>query len=237
MSTSFSVIPERATLSNYRTILFEKPFFLWAKNSLILCLSTVLFALSVSLPAAYAYSRFRFKGRSGTLYLFLLLNGFPSILSMVAIYRLFRILGLLNSYFGLIMVYTGGMIIFGVWNMKGYFDSIPVSIEEAAMIDGAGHLRILCSIVLPLARPAIIVTAVLIFITTWNEYIYAVNFLTDRNHFTLAAGLYSLQGTEYARNWPVFAAGSLIISLPVLAVFFAIQKFMVSGLTVGGVKY
>lgn len=237
LSSGFLFFGTNTTLENYRTILFEKPFFLWLKNSLLLTVSTVIFALAVSSPAAYAYSRFRFKARRGTLYIFLLLNAFPAILSMVAIYRLFRLLHLMNTYRGLILVYTGTMIIFGIWNMKGYFDTIPIEIEQAAMMDGATHLCILRKIVLPLARPALIVTGMMIFITTWNEYIYAVNFLTERDKFTLAAGLYSLQGTEYTRNWPVFAAGSLIVSMPVLIVFFAIQKYLVSGLTVGGVKY
>ncbi|MCX8129872.1 MAG: sugar ABC transporter permease [Clostridia bacterium] len=236
VSSTLEIIPKDVTLDNYKAILFEEPFFVWTKNSLILTLSTVVFALAVASPAAYAYSRFKFKLRSGTLYMFLLLNAFPAILSMVAIYRLLRILGLMNTYSGLILVYTGGMIIFGIWNMKGYFDSIPVEIEHAAMIDGASHLKILISIVLPLARPVLIVTGVMIFISTWNEYIYAVNFLTSRDKFTLATGLYSLQGTEFTRNWPVFAAGSLIVSFPVLIVFFLIQKYMVSGLTVGGIK-
>lgn len=237
MSTTFSLVPADATLANFRAVLFEKPFLRWFLNSLTLSGLTVAFALVISIPAAYAYSRMKFFARRATLYLFLILNGFPTVLSMVAIYRLFRLFGLMNSYAGLAIVYTGGMIIFGIWNMKGYFDTIPVAIEEAARIDGVGFAGMLWKILLPMARPAIIVTAVLIFITTWNEYIYAVNFLTDREKFTLAAGLYSLQGTEYTRNWPVFAAGALLVTAPVLAVFFAIQRHMVSGLTAGGAKY
>lgn len=209
----------------------------WLKNSLILTVSTVIVALGVALPAAYAYTRMKFKGKSSSLFALLLLNAFPSILSMVAIYRLFTTFSLMNRYAGLIIVYTGAMIIFSIWNLKGYFESIPVDIEQAAMIDGAGNFTILTRIVLPLARPAIIVTAMMIFITTWNEYIYAVNFLSDANKYTLAAGLYSLQGTDYTRNWPVFAAGSMMTSIPTLLIFFGIQRYLVSGLTAGGVKY
>jgi ABC-type maltose transport system permease subunit len=143
----------------------------------------------------------------------------------------------MNSYIGLALVYTGGMIIFGIWNLKGYFDNISISIDEAAKIDGASYLYILLRIIIPLGRPAIIVTGILIFITTWNEYIYAVTFLTDRNSYTLAAGLYSLQGTEHTTNWPVFTAGAILVTIPVLIVFFIVQRFMASGLTAGGVKY
>lgn len=237
ISTAFSLIPQNPTLNNYRAFLFDEPFLVWMRNSLILAVGTVIISLAVSSPAAYAYSRFKFRANREILFLFLLLNAFPAILSMAAIYRLFRILSLLNTFHGLILVYTGSMVIFGIWNLKGYFDSIPPEIEQAAMIDGASSMTTLIRIVIPLARPAMIVTGMMVFITTWNEYIYAVNFLSNANNFTLAAGLFSLQGTDYTRNWPIFAAGSLLVSFPVLVIFFMIQKYLVSGLTVGGVKY
>ncbi len=231
------LIPEGATFDNYKVILRDKPFLKWLGNSLVLAVSTVVLSLALAVPAAYALSRFKFRMRKGVMYLLLLLNAFPSILSMVAIYRLFRLVGLMNSYGGLLLVYSGGMLIFSLWNLKGYFDSVPYSIEEAAMIDGASPMVIMFRILLPLAMPVLIVTGVLVFITTWNEYIYAINFLAGADKFTLAAGLYSLQGTEFSRNWPVFAAGAILVTTPVLVVFFAIQRYMVSGLTLGGVKY
>lgn len=236
LSSHFRLIPENPTLENYRIILFEKPYFMWLKNSVILTLSTVAAALILGVPAAYAYTRMKVAFKSQSLFLLLILNAFPSILAMVAIYRLFNKLSLMNSYVGLIIVYTGTMIIFTIWNLKGYFESISIEIEQAAMVDGADNLTILLRIVLPLARPAIIVTAMMIFITSWNEYIYAINFLSDSNKFTLAAGLYSLQGTDYTRNWPVFASGALLTSIPTLLIFFGIQRYLVSGLTAGGVK-
>lgn len=236
ISTKFSLIPQGATFENFKTILVDKPFIIWFKNSLILALSTVAFSFIIGIPAAYSYSRFKFKGNNIHLLILLLLNAFPSILSMTAIYRLFRMLNMIDSFGGLILVYTGSMLIFTIWNLKGYFDSIPKQIEEAAMIDGASRLYILIKIILPLAVPSIIVTGMMIFITTWNEYIYAVNFLPSESKYSLAAGLYSLQGTDYTRNWPVFAAGALITSVPILIIYFAIQRYMVSGLTAGGVK-
>ncbi|MCD7842926.1 MAG: ABC transporter permease subunit, partial [Lachnospiraceae bacterium] len=159
-----------------------------------------------------------------------------SILSMFALYRLLRPMGLINNRVGLILIYTGTMAVFSLWNMKGYFDSIPVEIEEAAKIDGANAIRVVCRIVMPLARPSIIVTALMVLIYVWNEYIYSTTFMTGEVNYTLAAGLYALQATEMQGSWPVFSAAAIVVSLPVLIIFFACQKYMTSGLTAGGVK-
>ena len=128
------------------------------------------------------------------------------------------------------------MAVFALWNMKGYFDTIPTEIEEAAMIDGASPVQIVTKIVLPLAKPTIAVTAMMVLVYVWNEYIFAVNFMTGSDTYTLAAGLYSLQATEMSGSWPVFAAASIVVSIPILIVFFALQKNMTTGLTSGGVK-
>ena len=236
LGSNFSFIPRDFTLANYRAVFLDKPVLLWLKNSLILAVATLIIALGVSIPAAYAFSRYRFKGKKAILYILLLLNAFPTVLSMFAIYRLLRPLGLVNSRLGLIIVYTGTMAIFGLWNMKGYFDTIPLGIEEAAKIDGASDFDLTMKIMLPLAKPSVIVTAVMILIYVWNEYIYATTFMTGAGNYTLAAGLYSLQATETSGNWPVFAAASLVVSMPVLVVFLLVQKHLVSGLTVGGMK-
>lgn len=236
LGSNFSFIPKDYTLANYRAVLVEKPVMLWFKNSFILSVSTLVIALSVSVPAAYAFSRFRFAGRKAVLYILLLLNAFPTVLSMFAIYRLLRPLGMVNSKLGLIIVYTGTMAIFGLWNMKGYFDTIPQGIEEAAKIDGASDFQLTTKIMLPLAKPSVIVTSVMILIYVWNEYIFATTFMTGADNYTLAAGLYSLQATETSGNWPIFAASSLLVSMPVLLIFLLVQKNMVSGLTVGGMK-
>lgn len=236
LSSDFSFIPKEFTLKNYAAVLFEEPVLLWLKNSAILSVSTLMISLGVAIPAAYAFSRYRFPGKKGILYVLLLLNAFPTILSMFAIYRLLSPVGLADTKLGLIIVYTGTMAIFGLWNLKGYFDTIPKGIEEAAKIDGANDVQLAVRIMLPLSKPAIIVTSVMILIYVWNEYIYAVTFLTGSQNYTLASGLYSLQATETAGNWPIFAAASLLISLPILVVFLMVQKHMVSGLTTGGMK-
>ena len=223
-------------MDNYITILTERPFGRWFVNSLLLSALTVLLTMLVAVPAAYVFSRMRFAGRKRTLYILLVLNAFPAILSMFAIYRIIKTLNLLNSYMGLVFIYAGSMAIFVFWNMKGYFDTIPVEIEEAAMIDGATQLEQVTKIVLPLAKPTIAVTAMMVLVYVWNEYIFAINFMTGSDTYTLAAGLYSLQATEMSGSWPIFSAASLIVSLPILIVFFALQKNMTEGLTSGGVK-
>lgn len=236
LSSDFSFIPKQFTLDNYRQVFLGEDIAGWFGNTVLLAASTVALSLSVAIPAAYCFSRRRFPGRRAILKCLVLLNSFPAILSMFAIYRLLRSFGLVNHRVGLILVYTGTMAVFSLWNTKGYFDTIPTEIEEAARIDGAGNLQVVTRIVLPLAKPSIVVTALMVLIYVWNEYIYATTFLTGEQNYTLAAGLYALQATEMSGSWPVFAAASITVSLPVLVIFFLCQKHMTSGLTAGGVK-
>lgn len=236
LSSDFHLIPQDFTWKNYQAVFTEKPFLMWLKNSVILSIGTMILAMGFAVSAAYAVSRYRFKGRRGLMMTLLMLNAFPQILSMFAIFRLFKTMNLLNSRIGLILVYAGSMCIFAIWNMKGYFDTIPEEIEEAAKIDGAGDFRIMAKIVLPLARPAIIVTAVMVLIFVWNEYLFATTFMLNEQSYTLAGGLYQLQASDYSRSWPLFTAAAVMVSVPILVIFFCIQKYMVSGLTAGGVK-
>jgi arabinogalactan oligomer / maltooligosaccharide transport system permease protein len=177
-----------------------------------------------------------FPGKKAILKVFILLYAFPSLLSMLALYKLLSPMGLINTKLGLIIVYTGTMAVFALWNMKGYFDTIPIDIEEAAMIDGTSSVQLVTKIILPLAKPTVVVTAMMVLIFVWNEYIFAINFMTGTDTYTLAAGLYSLQATEMSGNWPIFSAASIVVSIPILIVFFALQKNMTTGLTSGGVK-
>ena len=224
LGSDFSFLPKHMTLQNYKAVFTEKPVLLWLKNSLILAVTTLVISLGTGIPAAYAFSRKRFPGRKAILKLLILLYAFPSLLSMTALYKLLSPMGLINTRTGLVIVYTGTMAVFALWNMKGYFDTIPVEIEEAAMIDGATQLEQVTKIVLPLAKPTIAVTAMMVLVMTGSDT------------YTLAAGLYSLQATEMSGSWPIFSAASLIVSLPILIVFFALQKNMTEGLTSGGVK-
>ena len=236
LSADFSFLPKHLTLANYHAVFFEEPILLWLKNRLILAVVTLIISLGTGIPAAYVFSRKRFPGRKAILKVLILLYAFPSLLSMTALYKLLTAMGLVNTKTGLIIVYTGTMAVFAFWNMKGYFDTIPTEIEEAAMIDGASPVQIVTKIVLPLAKPTIAVTAMMVLVYVWNEYIFAVNFMTGSDTYTLAAGLYSLQATEMSGSWPVFAAASIVVSIPILIVFFALQKNMTTGLTSGVVK-
>ncbi len=236
LSSDFSFIPKDFTLTNYRRVLLGENITTWFRNTVFLAAATVLLSLTAAVPAAYCFSRRRFPGRRMILKCLVLLNSFPAILSMFAIYRLLRPVGLVNTRAGLILVYTGTMAVFSLWNTKGYFDTIPPEIEEAARIDGATDFQIVRKIVLPLAKPSIITTALQVLIYVWNEYIYATTFLTGEQKYTLAAGLNALQATEMTGSWPVFSAAAITVSLPVLVIFFLCQRYMTSGLTAGGVK-
>ena len=236
LSSDFSFIPKDFTLTNYRKVLLGENITTWFRNTVFLAAATVLLSLTAAVPAAYCFSRRRFPGRRMILKCLVLLNSFPAILSMFAIYRLLRPVGLVNTRAGLILVYTGTMAVFSLWNTKGYFDTIPSEIEEAARIDGATDFQIVRKIVLPLAKPSIITTALQVLIYVWNEYIYATTFLSGEQKYSLAAGLNALQATEMTGSWPVFSAAAITVSLPVLVIFFLCQRYMTSGLTAGGVK-
>jgi len=236
LGSDFRFIPRELTLDNYRAVLFDQPVLLWLGNTVTLAVSSVIISMLVAIPGAYSLSRLRFKGRTSVVKGLIMLHSFPAILSMFALYRLLMPMGLINSMTGLVIIYVGTMSIFGLLNLKGYFDSIPKEIEEAAQIDGASTYQTIMLVLLPLAKPALMVTGMMVLIFVWNEYIFAITFMTGASNYTLAVGLFSLQATEMSGSWPVFAAASITVSLPILIIFFAIQRYMVSGLTAGGVK-
>lgn len=229
-------IPVDFTFENYYSVFVDEPILTWFGNTILLAISTVVLSLTISIPCAYAFSRLKFKFKNSIFKTLILLNAFPSILSMMAMFLLLNALNLMNSKLGLILIYTGTMTIFGIMNLKGYFDTIPYDIESAARIDGCSELQVVMKIVIPLAKPSIIVTAMMVLIYVWNEYIFSVTFLTGAQNFTLAAGLYSLQAGEMSGNWPIFAAASIIVTIPILVAFLLVQRHMISGLSVGGVK-
>ncbi len=238
-STIVGIIPKKITFENYQKLFFStsNSFLRCLRNSSVVAISTTCISLMLGMVAAYAYSRFRFYGRKGTLTMFLLLNAFPSILSIVALFKLLSAFNLMNSLLGLVLVNCGGQLIFVIWNLKGYFDTLPYEIEEAAFIDGASSLQILTKILFPLSKPAIAVTTLFAFMNTWNEYIMAMSFTTDKKMFTLPVFLWSIQNAgDYSMNWPLFCAGSLIVALPIMIVFLILQRSIVSGLHIGGGK-
>ncbi|HEC35527.1 MAG TPA: ABC transporter permease subunit, partial [Anaerolineae bacterium] len=229
-------IPTEFTGENFHTMLFVKDFPVWLKNSLFVAGLTTVFCVTLATSGAFAFSRFRFVGRELGLILLLAIQSFPGVLALVPIAQILRSLGLFGSHWGLILAYSAGTLVFTTWNMKGYFDTIPVDLEEAAMIDGCSPIQSFIRIALPLARPAIAVTALFGFLAGWNEYIMAEVLLVGKEHlFTLPVGLVHL-AEDHAIPWGEFAAGSLLISIPVLILWLVLQKYLQTGLTMGGVK-
>lgn len=235
LSSDLSFWPKDPTWKNYSAILVEEPFLLWLKNSAILSVGTMIAAMGTAVTAAYAFSRYRFKGRNGVLQALLILNAFPQILSMFAIFRLFKTFHLLNSYLGLIIVYAGSMCIFSIWNMKGYFDTIPVEIEEAARIDGANKMQTFVQVVLPLVAPGVVATAIYTFINTWNEFLYALILMNNTSKMTVAVALRSLDGAEIL-DWGDMMAASALVVLPSVIFFCLIQNKIAGGMADGAVK-
>jgi arabinogalactan oligomer/maltooligosaccharide transport system permease protein len=224
------------SLKNFEDVLTQQPFLRWVLNSAIVAFATTIVGVFLACTAAYAFSRFRFPGRRTGMLAFLVSQMFPGTLLLVPLYIIVvSWLKLGNSYIGLILVYSVTSIPFCVWMLKGYFDTIPLEIEESAIMDGASRQVIFFRIILPLAKPAVAVTALFSFMTGWNEFILAATFLEDELKYTAPVGLKFFVG-GFSSQWGYFAAGSIIVALPVVLLFLFLQKYLVSGLTAGGVK-
>ena len=228
--------PAHFSTKNFVDVMTEQPFGRWLLNSLFVSLLTTALGVFLACTAAYAFSRFRFPGREGGMLAFLVSQMFPGTLMLIPLFIIIvKWLGLGNTYWGLIIVYATTAIPFCVWMLKGYFDTIPIDIEESALIDGASRQVIFFRIILPLAKPAIAITALFSFMTAWNEFILASVFLEAETMYTAPVGLRFFVG-GFSSQWGFFAAGSVIVSLPVVILFMYLQKYLVSGLTAGSVK-
>ncbi len=232
---TLSLWPDHPTLDNFTYIFTQIPFPLWLKNSLGVSIGTMLAGLVGSASGAYALSRFRFAGKQMTLILLLAIQAFPSVLALIPIYLILKTIGLIGSPFGLVLAYMSIALVFCTWNLKGYFDTIPRELDEAALIDGCTVTQAFLRIILPLSLPALAVTALLMFLTAWNEWVMASVLLLDENTYTVPVGLWGLQN-DYRVPWGYFAAASLVVSIPVMALFLGLQRYFRSGLTVGSVK-
>ena len=204
-------------------------------NSVIISAITSVIGIVLSCTAGYAMSRFTFPGRDTGMSLFLITQMFPGVVMAIPLYILMDELGLLNSIWGLALAYASTAIPFCTWNLKGYFDTIPKELEEAARMDGASQWVIFTQIVLPLSKPALAVTGLFSFMAAWNEFILAATFLSDETAFTLPVLLQSYVG-DFGTEWGKFAAGAIIASTPVMILFFVLQRHLVEGLTAGSVK-
>jgi arabinogalactan oligomer/maltooligosaccharide transport system permease protein len=235
LSSSLAFIPRGATLANFRTLIFETLFLRWLGNSLLVALAVTITGVALASTAGYALSRFRFLGRSSTLNGLLVTQMFPATMLLLPLYLILIKLGLINSYLGVIIIYTATALPFCIWQLKGYYDTIPLSVEEAAGIDGCTRWQAFYRIVLPLSAPAIVITALFSFMTAWNEYVVAALVLQDVEIFTLPLGLKMFQ-SNMSTQWGLYAAGALVVSIPVVVLFVVLSRFLISGLSSGAVK-
>jgi multiple sugar transport system permease protein len=227
--------PKNPTLENYPLLFQTTPFGRYFLNSTIVSVCTVALGLTVSASAAYAFSRYRFRGRDVILFAFLIINMFPQILLLVPLLVIMRSLHLLNTYLSLIIAYSTFTIPFSVWMLTGFFDALPRELEEAAKVDGATGLQAFLKVVLPMAAPGIAATAIYIFINAWNEFLYALTFTTGIEARTVPVGLRTFIGA-WQIKWELLTAAGVLSSLPIVLAFIFIQKQLIRGLTAGAVK-
>ena len=235
LSTSLAPIPKGATLANFRILLTETPFLRWIGNSAMIALAVTVTGVALASTAGYALSRFRFLGRSTMLNGLLVTQMFPATMLLLPLYLILIKLHLINSYLGVIIIYAATALPFCIWQLKGYYDTIPISLEEAAGIDGCSRWQSFYIVVLPLATPALVITALFSFMTAWNEYVVAALMLQDTKIFTLPLGLKMFQG-NMSTQWGLYAAGALLVSIPVVLLFLILSRYLVSGLSSGAVK-
>lgn len=236
--------PKLWSLDNYKVLftLDSVPYLTWVKNSMIIASVNAVISVFIGAASAFAFSRMRFKGRKFGLQALLLVQVFPSFLALAAIYvmmehvyTVFPVIGL-GSLGGLLLIYLGGSMGVNAWLLKGYIDTIPMELDEAARIDGASTFQVYWLIFFPLAAPVLAVTALLSFIGTFNEFVLASLFLQDVNSRTVAVGLQQFVGQQFGQNWGPFAAGSLLAAIPLVAIFLSMQRFIIGGLTQGATK-
>ncbi len=231
-------IPTEFTTENFSLMLSNTQyhFWNWFINSIRVAAFTTIFCLLVATSAAFAFSRFRFYGRQAALILLLAIQAFPGVLSLVPVAQLLTAMGLYANLWGLVLAYVVGNLVFTTWLLKGYFDTIPIEIEEAAMIDGCGPIQSFLLIGLPMARPALAVTALLAFMGGWGEFVFAsVLVPSPEARRTLMVGLYTLANNPNI-PWGLFAAGAVVTIIPVMLVYLYFQRYLIGGLTLGGVK-
>ena len=234
---SSSMIPENVSLEHYKDLFNgTTDYVAWYWNSIKISVATMVLTLIFVSFTAYSFSRFRFVGRKNGLMLFLLLQMIPQFSALIAIFVLAQMLGMVNSHLALILIYVGGMIPMNTYLMKGYLDNIPRDLDESARMDGAGHFRIFIEIIMPLSKPIIAVIALFAFTGPLGDFILSSTILRTPDQYTLPIGLYNLVAQKMGASYTTYAAGAVLIAVPVALLFFSLQRFFVSGLTAGGTK-
>jgi len=227
-------LPSRLTVEHYQTLIQRTSFAANLLNSLVIACGAVVLGLATSVPAAYAFSRFRFLGRRILMTSFLVINMFPIVLLIIPLFVLMRTLGLIDTFLGVIIGHSTFSIPFSIWMLVSYFNAIPKELDEAAMIDGASRLETIRLVVLPLVMPGVITTAIYVFITSWNEYLFAM-MLSGQTVRPVTVALQLFIG-EFTVQWGILTAGGTLIALPVTILFLFVQRRLVGGLTAGAVK-
>lgn len=235
LSTSFRIIPPDATWSNYIYALFKTDFFLWLINSLLVAASASIIGVILAISAAYSFSRFRFPGRKAGLTFLLITQMAPATMLLLPLFIMLSRLHLMDNFSGLLIAYAVTSLPFSIWILKGYFDTIPVDLEDAAKIDGCTQIGAFLRVILPLSTPAIAIAGLFNFMTAWNEYIVARVIIQNPKLFTWTIGLTQYFGSMDAK-WGLFAASAVVVSLPVMIIFLFSSRWLISGMTLGGLK-
>lgn len=233
---AISFIPDHISFDHYKYLFTQTSFGTWYKNTLFIASMNMILSSILVVTAAYAFSRFRFPGRRQGLMTMLVLQMFPGFMGMIAIYILLLQLDLLDNLWGLILVYAGGSIPFNAWLVKGYFDGLPKSLEEAAKIDGASHVTIFFKVMMPLSYPILVFVAVTNFIGPWMDFIFARLVLRSTENKTLAIGLFEMVTGNTNTKFTTFAAGAVLVAVPITILFLFLQKYLVEGLRAGANK-
>jgi arabinogalactan oligomer/maltooligosaccharide transport system permease protein len=235
LSTSLEIIPANATTGNYLALFTERPFLRWMLNSTFVAFVVTLTGVVLASTAGYAFSRYSFIGKKIGLLSLLVTQMFPATMLLLPMYIMLVKLHLINTYLGIVIMYSATALPFCVWQMKGYYDTIPTSLEEAGRIDGCNQFQTFYMIILPLASPALVITALFSFMSAWTEYIVAAQILQDTDLWTLPLGLKSFE-SNMGSEWGLYGAASLIVTVPVVILFLSLSRWLVSGLTLGSVK-
>lgn len=229
-------IPAHPTLAHYKEVFLQTKFGYWYLNTFKIAVINMILSMILTMSTSYVYSRFKFKGKKGSLLGILILQMFPGFMTMIALYNILWQMGLLDSHWGLILIYAAGQIPYNTWLVKGYLSNIPKSLDEAAMIDGASKIRIFWSIILPLARPIMVFVAIGAFMTPWMDFIFPRLILNTDSKKTLAIGLYDMISGDTNKNFTNFAAGAVMVALPFTLIFMYFQKYFVEGILAGASK-
>jgi arabinogalactan oligomer / maltooligosaccharide transport system permease protein len=235
LSTSLEIIPANASFRNYTALLTGRPFLLWMGNSTFVAVVVTLTGVALASTCGYAFSRFSFTGKKAGLLSLLVTQMFPATMLLLPMYIMLVRLHLINTYLGIEIMYSATALPFCIWQMKGYYDTIPVTLEEAARIDGCNRFQAIARIILPLAAPALVITALFSFMASWTEYVVAAQILQDTEMWTLPLGLKSFEA-NMGSEWGLYGAASVIVTVPVVLLFLSLSRWLVSGLTLGSVK-